>query len=173
MRTRVAILLALLGAAAGLWFFSRTQRGAAVLDDFVGNLVTARGIRNNNPGNIDWIENPAKRWRGMVRKETADEGGRFAVFDTPANGVRAIAQELLLDERRGIKTVAGLISGWAPPGENNTPAYVAAVSRAVGVESDDAIDVRNYLPRLVAAIITHENGSQPYNGDALQEWVYS
>lgn len=177
VNARVAVLAVALGAALGLWFFTRTQRGAAVLEtvaDFVGDVVSGpRGIRNNNPGNIDWIENPAKRWRGMIRKETPQEGGRFGVFDTPANGVRAIAQELLVDERRGIRTVAGLVGNWAPPGENNTPAYVAAVARAAGVDSDDAIDVRSYLPRLVAAIIEHENGVQPYSADQLQEWVYS
>lgn len=39
---RIAFLLAGLGAAAGLWFFSRSQRGAAVLEDvadFVGSVV--------------------------------------------------------------------------------------------------------------------------------------
>lgn len=159
------------------WWWSRTRTGAAVVADvadFVGDIVSGpRGIRNNNPGNIDWIETPSKRWRGMIRKETPAEGGRFAVFDSPANGVRAIAQELLLDERRGIRTIAGLVGNWAPPGENNTPAYVGAVARAAGVEADDAIDVRSYLPRIVAAIIKHENGVQPYSVDELQQWVNS
>jgi hypothetical protein len=168
------VLLGALAAAVGLWLWSRTATGKVIFVDAIETLLNGpRGIRNNNPGNIDWIENPSKRWRGMVRKETPEEGGRFAVFDTPANGVRAIAQELLLDERRGVRTIAGLVSAWAPSSENNTSAYVRAVSRAVGVEPDDSIDVRSYLPRLVAAIIHHENGVQPYQPDDLNAWVFS
>jgi hypothetical protein len=171
---RAAYLLGALVAAVGLWLWSRTPTGNVIFVDAIETLLNGpRGVRNNNPGNIDWIENPSKRWRGMVRKESPEEGGRFAIFDSPANGVRAIAQELLLDERRGIRTIAGLISAWAPPGENNTPAYVRAVARAVGVEPDDSIDVRSYLPRLVASIIHHENGIQPYSADDLNVWVYS
>lgn len=174
MRRETAIALGALAAAVGLWLWSRTPTGNVVIVDALETLLTGpRGIRNNNPGNIDWIENPSKRWRGMVRKETPEEGGRFAVFDTAANGVRAIAQELLLDERRGIRTVAGLISNWAPSSENNTVAYAKAVSSSLGVESTDTIDVRAYLPRLVAAIIRHENGVQPYSADDLNLWVYS
>lgn len=158
----------------GLWLWSRTPTGNVVIVDALETLLTGpRGIRNNNPGNIDWIENPSKRWRGMVRRETPEEGGRFAVFDTPGNGVRAIAQELLLDERRGIRTIAGLISNWAPSSENNTVAYAKAVASSLGVESTDTIDVHVYLPRLVAAIIKHENGVQPYSADNLNAWVYS
>lgn len=115
MRRETAIALGALAAAAGLWLWSRTPTGNVVIVDALETLLSGpRGIRNNNPGNIDWIENPSKRWRGMIRKETPEEGGRFAVFDSPANGVRAIAQELLLDERRGVRTIAGLISNWAP-----------------------------------------------------------
>lgn len=168
------VLLGVLAGVAGLWLWSRTSSGGAVLVDVLelaGNLP--RGLRNNNPGNIDWIADPAKRWRGMLRKETPEEGGRFAVFDSPANGVRAIARELQLDERRGVRTVAGLINNWAPSSENNTSSYVRAVARELRVEPDDSIDVTAYLPRLVAAIVRHENGVQPYSADELEQWVYA
>jgi hypothetical protein len=159
---------------AGLYLYSRTPTGAVLIVDALEAIGAGpRGIRNNNPGNIDWIANAAKRWRGMIRQETPAEGGRFGVFDTPANGVRAIAQELLLDDRRGVRTVAGLINNWAPSNENNTSAYVRAVAGELRVEPDDAIDVRVYLPRLVAAIIRHENGLQPYSADQLNAWVNS
>lgn len=185
MRTTTLVLLGVLAAAAGLWLWSRTSSGGAVIVDVLelaGNLP--RGLRNNNPGNIDWIADPAKRWRGMVRKETPEEGGRFAVFDSPANGVRAIAKELLRAVSRGARSVDDLIAGipqadgsrfdaWAPAHENNTPAYVRAVARALGVGADDAIDVRSYLPRLAAAIVQHEQGVQPYSADELEQWVYA
>lgn len=168
------MLLGVLAAAAGLWLWSRTSSGGAVVVDVL-ELIGGRprGIRNNNPGNIDWIERVQARWRGMIRKETQEEGGRFAVFDTAANGVRAIARELLLDESRGIRTVAGLINNWAPASENNTSSYVQAVARELRVEPDDVLDVHGYLPRLVAAIVRHENGQQPYAAADLEQWVYS
>lgn len=162
--------LAGLFGALGLYIFSRTEQGQSVID----RATAPRGIRNKNPGNIDWIAAPEKRWRGMVRKETPAEGGRFGVFDTDQNGVRAIGQELLLDERRGVRTVAGLISSWAPPTENNTKAYVAKVLRDIRVSDPDMpIDVHTYLPRLVASIIEHENGSNPYSISDITRWVNS
>jgi hypothetical protein len=109
----------------------------------------------------------------MLRKETAAEGGRFGVFDGPANGVRAIGHELLLDVSRGISSVRGLIDNWAPPGENDTGAYAKAVANAVGVAPEQRIDVRAQLPQIVAAIIKHENGVQPYPAEDLQKWVFS
>ncbi|GEM_PF-3663667 len=38
-----------------------------------------RGVRNNNPGNIDY--NPRNQWQGQLRPDPAIEK-RFARFDT-------------------------------------------------------------------------------------------
>ena len=163
-----------LAAAAGLFVISKTEKGSAVLAAGIDTALRPRGIRNRNPGNIDWIEDPAKRWRGMIRKETPAEGGRFGVFDTDANGVRAIGRELLLDETRGLRTVKRLINSWAPPVENDTSSYVKAVAAALKIDDDLVIDVHGYLPRLAEAIIRHENAGQcPYTQEQLQRWVYS
>lgn len=159
----------LVGAVA-LYALSRTAAGAALAADAVGAAVSAllpRGIRNNNPGNIDWIEDPAKRWNGMIGRD-----GRFGVFDHMSRGVRALGHELDLDGRRGIRTVEGLISSWAPPKENDTAAYIAAVASELKVKADQVIDVRSYLPRLAASIIKHENGSNPLSLDDITRWVY-
>jgi hypothetical protein len=166
-------LLGSLAAAAGLFVASRTDKGREVIADALDGSIP-RGIRNNNPGNIDWIADPAKRWNGMVRKETPAEGGRFGVFDTAANGVRAIGRELLLDETRGIRTVKGLIASWAPSNENNTAAYIDAVASALSVKPEQVLDVRSHLPRMAKAIIKHENSGQcPYSDEQLQKWVFS
>jgi hypothetical protein len=95
------------------------------------------------------------------------------VFSSAEKGVRAIGQELLLDERRGLRTVGKLIASWAPSKENNTKAYVAAVAGAIKVEPDQTLDVRGYLPRLAKAIIEHENGQCPYSDEQLKKWVFS
>lgn len=172
MQSRTIILLSVLGAVSALFVFSRTDRGAAAIGGAL-DALTPRGIRNNNPGNIDWIADPAKRWRGMVRKETAAEGGRFGVFDTPANGVRAIAGELRADWRRGVRTVHGLISNWAPSTENNTRAYAYAVANEIHTTPDAIIDVIGNLPEIATAIIRHENGQVPYSRDEIETWVNS
>src|SRR5262245_9364570 len=91
--------------------------------------MTPRGIRNNNPGNIRWIASAGARWRGMVR---SDSDG-YGVFDTPANGIRAIGGELRASIRKR-QSIEQAIYEWAPPAENNTDAYVRAVAGAVGAE---------------------------------------
>jgi hypothetical protein len=149
---------------------SRTERGRVVAADVVGAAVTAltpRGIRNNNPGNIEWIANAAKRWRGMIRAD-----GRYGVFDTAANGVRAIGGELRANFRRGENTVRAIISEWAPPTENDTSSYMRAVANALRVDVDTPLS-SSKIPELTAAIIKHENGAQPYTLADIALWVNS
>lgn len=128
-----------------------------------------RGIRNFNPGNIE-LGDP---WQGMRAKQT---DGRFAQFETPAFGIRAIARTLITyQDKHGIRTVTAAINRWAPPGENDTGAYVRAVQKAVGGELVDMHEYR-YLRPLVEAIIKHENGVGPlknantwYDGATIEE----
>jgi hypothetical protein len=159
-------------AAAILYAVTRSEKGEALTVDAIEGVIAgagalARGLRNNNPGNIRWIASPGARWRGMLRQ---DADG-FGVFDTAANGVRAIGKELLVDAGRGIRTVRGLISNWAPSNENNTAAYIAAVARRLSVAADQPLDVATALPDLAAAIIEHENGSNPYLMRDIRAWV--
>lgn len=44
--------------------------------------MSARGIRNNNPGNIDF--NPLNAWLGQIGLEVGVAKPRFARFDTTA-----------------------------------------------------------------------------------------
>lgn len=166
---RTYLLIALVGAGV-LYALSRTQRGQAVAVDVVGaavNALTPRGIRNNNPGNIRWIASPGARWRGMVR---SDSGG-YGVFDTAANGVRAIGGELKASIRKG-QTIAQAIYEWAPPTENNTAAYVKIFAAAVGAAPEARLAV-SMLPAGALAIIQHENGQQPYDPADVARWVNS
>lgn len=171
--SRVHLLILGLGGALALFAFSRTEFGASAIGNAVDAVARkARGDRNNNPGNIDWIADPKKRWRGMIRKETLEEGGRFGVFDTPANGVRAIAKELLVDVSRGVRTIEGFIGNWAPPNENDTAAYARFVASQVGIDSREPFDLVPNLPTVVKAIIRKELGYVPYSDIDLQKWVY-
>lgn len=142
-------------------------------------MTTPRGVRNNNPGNIDF--NAANKWQGQLGKEPGPNG-RFAVFDTPENGIRALAK-LLINYRGkdgipgvggpGIDTVRETINRWAPAKENNTEAYIQAVSRKLGVQPNDKIDITKEatLRVFVISIIEHENGMQPYSVDVIDEGV--
>lgn len=116
-----------------------------------------RGIRSNNPGNL---RATGERWQG----QTGADGG-FVTFDSPQAGVRALARTLMTyQDRHGLNTVEGIIGRWAPPRENNTPAYVLAVARAMGIEPTAELNVHDpaTMRRLVEAIVRHENGQQPY-----------
>ncbi|WP_418458115.1 hypothetical protein ACNSOB_06800 [Citrobacter braakii] len=127
----------------------------------------ARGIRNNNPGNLEFSKsNP---WSG----QTGDDG-RFAKFETPEHGIRALGRNLLSYQRQGIDTVNDIIKRWAPPDDNNnTSAYIEAVCAQLGVTPDQPLDASNpdTLKALCAAIIHHENGSQPYSDQQLSTGV--
>ncbi|HYI43179.1 MAG TPA: hypothetical protein VD768_06120, partial [Sphingomicrobium sp.] len=62
---------------------------------------------------------------------------------------------------------------WAPPIENNTESYIQATARLMGVKPEEPINVRNsrVMAELVKAIITHENGQQPYADEVIEEGV--
>lgn len=127
-------------------------------------MKQSRGIRNNNPGNIDYNKN--NQWRGQIGIETSAINPRFAKFDKPENGIRALAKLLLNYQRlHKLNTVREIINRWAPPVENVTSAYVAACARTLGVAADEVINLsdRRLLKLLTVAIIRHENGHQPYS----------
>lgn len=137
-------------------------------------MSESRGIRNNNPGNID--RQPQNKWQGRMPRERMSpaqrEEKRFEVFATPAWGIRALAVLLInYFDRHGRNTVRKIIERWAPPTENNTDAYVLAVARAVGVGPDEFVNVHEYrrLRPIVEAIIAHENGRQPYSPEVIEE----
>jgi hypothetical protein len=138
--------------------FALWGAGAAV-------VVWPRGIRNNNPGNIEWIADPARRWRGMVARD-----GRYGVFDTAANGVRAIGGELRANFRRGENTLRQIFTEWAPPIENDTERYIRHGERDLDVDRDAPL-TQSQIPAIAAVIVQHENGLQPYAAADLARWV--
>lgn len=115
----------------------------------------SRGLANRNPGNI---RRSAVRYRGEVHPSTDPA---FRQFETMEWGYRAVF--VLLDtycRRYGLRTIRGMIARWAPPSENRTEAYVAAVVRMTGIGPDEEVDTRDartMIP-LAAAISRVENG---------------
>lgn len=152
------------------------QRGFMLAGIIIGGLVLIgggtmayshykqRGIRNSNPGNLDYSEkNP---WKGQIGSD-----GRFAIFSGPEYGIRALYKTLMTYRNtHKLTTVAGIINRWAPTSENDTDSYVQAVSKAVGKAPAVALSLSDY-PALVKAIIKHENGVQPYPDALIQRGI--
>ncbi|MBT2339519.1 MULTISPECIES: structural protein [Pseudomonas] len=134
-------------------------------------MTITRGVRNNNPGNIDYVS--ANKWRGQLPPNPAIEK-RFARFDTPENGIRALCKLLLTYQNKyGLKTVKDIISRWAPSAENDTAAYVRAVELSIGIRSGVEVDLCNegVMKGFVKAIIHHENAGFEYPQAVLDEGV--
>ena len=128
-----------------------------------------RGIRNNNPGNIEFYNQPGASMES--------KGGRFARFSTPEQGINAMSKQLDLyytgksrNVTKPINTIQDIITTWAPPKnkkgqvENDTTAYIAAVAKSMGVAPTAKLNLRdpNTKAALMSAMITQENGGNPY-----------
>lgn len=180
------MLIGLAGAIGLLWWSRTRSGGQATSDAFdaamraardaAGNveqgvitMVDAfmpRGIRNNNPGNID--RHAGTQWKGMSDDQTSDS--RFIVFTAPEWGIRAIARIIKTYMGRGATTIEKIISTWAPPNENNTAAYIAAVASEVGIPATMPVGPSD-MPAIIAAIIRHENGRQPYPPEVIAKGI--
>ena len=143
-------------------------------------MVSPRGIRNNNPGNIDY--NPRNAWNGQLGLEVGVARPRFARFDTPENGIRALGKLLINYRGRdglpgvggpGIDTVRETIGRWAPGNENDTEAYIAAVAAKLGVKSNQVIDIKNAktLRLFVGAVVAHECANYRYPDSVFDEGI--
>jgi hypothetical protein len=136
--------------------------------------ITSRGIRNNNPGNIDY--NKTNQWQGQLPFDPAVES-RFARFDTPENGIRALGKLLRTYQARyALYTVSDIIQRWAPASENDTQAYIAAVEQRILLRTGKPVaqldlDNPDMLSCLVQAIIQHENGRVAYSAATIDEGV--
>ena len=124
---------------------------------------TPRGIRNNNPLNI---ERTGDKWLGM-RAEQSDQ--RFVQFETTAYGYRA-AIVILRNyvARYGLKTLRQVLHRWAPPTENNTDGYLSTVSHRAKILPDTPLNMWDVEPvtRLLEAMTYVECG-QPGDRTAI------
>ena len=85
----------------------------------------SRAWRNNNPGNI--------RYSAFTRRAGAiGQAGGFAVFPDESTGMRAISSLLQSDSYINL-TIAGAISRYAPPVENDTAAYHRSIQKLTGL----------------------------------------
>ncbi|SFN98518.1 structural protein [Xenorhabdus japonica] len=124
-----------------------------------------RGIRNNNPGNID--HNSANKWQGQLPHDPKIEK-RFCRFETAEQGIRALMKLLCNYHKGGHNSVSKIINRYAPSNENNTTAYINGVAKVLNVDQFEEIDInRQTLIALAKSIIRHENGQQPYSDEVF------
>lgn len=129
-------------------------------------LLSPRGIRNNNPGNIRLSE--TFKWRGQIG---ADKDG-FCIFIAPVWGIRAIARTwITYHEDHGCENLRDYIGRWAPPTENDTTAYIMHVAKSLDVDPNKALDIHALACPIIAAIIRYENGEQPYTLDQIRRGI--
>lgn len=116
----------------------------------------ARGIRNNNPGNLVKTATP---WQGKVpHSENTDS--RFEQFTSVEMGLRALMKNVQSHIKRGKNTLEKLINIWAPTFENNTQRYINYVSRKTGFSPSEIIDAdKQTLLKIAHAIVEFENGN--------------
>lgn len=111
-----------------------------------------RGLRNNNPGNIE---------DGAFARSLpgyAGSDGRFARFENADAGSQAAPRLLASYVRRGFDTPAEIINRWAPPSDNNpTAQYASYVAQRAGLGVNDPVSA-DYIPVIAQAISEFENG---------------
>lgn len=120
--------------------------------------MTARGLRNNNPGNLR--HSAEFTWDG----ELDPDADGYCVFVDAHHGLRALCKDLLAKWRRGLRSVRKITAVYAPPSENDTAAYVTNICAALHVGPDDPVDLNGIgtLTLYAKTVTRQENGSVPY-----------
>jgi len=131
-----------------------------------------RGVRNNNPGNVD--HSASNLWVGELPVDKALES-RFCRFDTAENGIRCLGKILVsYYHGHGLKTIRQILARYAPGLENDTGAYIRAVAAETGFGADQELPTvkdQRIMAALVRAIIRHENANYEYPADVLAEGI--
>jgi hypothetical protein len=111
-----------------------------------------RSVRNNNPGNIEY--GPFAQRAGATGSD-----GRFAQFPDMGAGYGAMDRLLGNYAGQGRNTVSSIVERWAPRAVDNnaTDAYIAAVSRQLGVEPNTPLTAEQ-MPRVAEAMARFEAG---------------
>lgn len=133
------------------WIFDKT---GIELPRGDGYKSAPRGIRNNNPGNLNYAGQAGATMEG-------GEGGRFAVFESMQHGVAALYKQLQLYFKRGINTLSSIVKTYAPASDNNNvDAYISALTKATGKGANEVLDSGDTatIARLMKGIVDHENG---------------
>lgn len=125
--------------------------------------MTPKGIRLNNPGNIEHGQN----WQGL---SDVQPDKRFCSFTDPEWGIRAICKILgTYQTKYKIKTIEGAINRWAPAHENPTASYISNVAKWSGIAAKATVSFkdRETLFKVAKAIARQENGKVSFSDETF------
>lgn len=123
----------------------------------IGHYLTGnRPDRNNNPGNL-----------------TGPNG--FRSFSDAASGWVAMHDQLMRyftgkTTGRHLQTINDIVSTWAPPNENDTPAYIAHVAKWMHVSPGAALNLSN--PETMASLMqsmARQEGYSQWNSPVARQ----
>ncbi|MBD2782225.1 hypothetical protein ID852_03300 [Xenorhabdus sp. 42] len=142
-----------------------------------GKNANNRNFRNNNFGNLVYVGQKG------ARLEDANAKGQrtFAKFDTPEEGMRALANQITAYGNgtskavgyQKLDTVESIITRYAPKNENNTDAYIANLSQALGVQADQQLNLSDpdTMTKMIRAISTIEGGNPQVTDDFIKKAI--
>lgn len=115
--------------------------GRIELSGYAGG--NAGGSYTNNPGNIK-----------------SGANGGFGSYSSMGAGVDAIDKNLQAYAAKGINTLSGIVSTWAPPSENDTPTLIANAAKRLGVDPNKPLNMgdANTRAQVAMALMQQENG---------------
>lgn len=138
----------------------------------VGNAISyLRGLGGSSaPSGADGGNQPTNP--GNIRN---GPGGAITNYASPAAGLQALGRQLNLYATgkskntggRSLDTIQDIISTYAPSSENDTGAYIADVSKRLGVSPTAHLNLQDAdtLASLMRGIVNHEQGHNPYSND--------
>lgn len=130
------------------------RSNTAAKDNQIPTDTAPRGIRNNNPGNLNYAG------QSGAKKESG-ENGRFAVFESMRDGISALYRQIQLYFSRGVNTIESVVNKYAPAEDNNNvQAYIRQLVGATGKQADEKLSGEDTetVFKLIRGIINHENG---------------
>lgn len=155
----------------------RIEKKAETLDDermvrgIVGGLKPGGTVPRGTSGDqVDNWETRNFNYGGLRKVGVPPAGpnaGGFQAFNSPEEGVAAISRQLDryasgATTGKPLTTIRQIVSTWAPPSENDTPALIARASRITGFGPDQALDVSDPIvkAKLIEATIRNEQGGK-------------
>lgn len=159
-----------------------------IVTDHRNKAALARGVRNNNPLNIE--KEGSNAWDGIATDQGGDD--RFATFESAEYGIRAAIRTLVTyQNKHKLKTPTEMIYRWAPPWkkdkitgefildkdgnkiqENDTPKYIYDVKDILNTNYNIDIDMTSPMVignnqqtlDLIKGMIAKENSQNAMRG---------
>jgi len=132
-----------------------------------GALGETRGIRNHNPANLVLTN---IKWQGEVKCSDT----RFECFTTPYYGIRAMYKTLKTYYfKYNRTTLHDIMHHWSPTHENRTNHLIDILSNKLQYDPDTPIPINDvsFMSKLGVAMITIENGSNPYSSQLYRRAI--